>query len=344
MRYIIAISTALFVAFLLAADITAAQDDQPMTTLKIMPLGDSITAGFDNGLVLNGYRGQLYTILKARGVDFDFVGRNNFTDGTLPDADNEGWLGAVAVSGDGYSLDGLLAAAMAANPPDIILLQVGTNDMTDVPVVGVPRDSAKAPGNLLTLLAHISAINPNVLTLVSTIPPRTDVPAYGANVPGYNAALPGIVRLRRAAGQKVVLVNVGGQLVAADVVLDGIHPTASGYAKLGTAWGRALVDALATPTEIIATSPLTNDRLFVGVTARGSAATLSGVTFGTRTNMNAVADLTLGDGAASFTAVRTTSGQPARLAFTVTDSVGSWAASLGGGAAGALSAAPGARV
>ena len=56
------------------------------TTLKIMPLGNSITRGSMclngniNGCVLNsdadaiGYRFRLYNLLNAAGYNFDFVG------------------------------------------------------------------------------------------------------------------------------------------------------------------------------------------------------------------------------------------------------------------------------
>ena len=48
-------------------------------TLKIMPLGNSITQGKGDpgtapGLVYNGYRNDLCQILYSNGWDFDFVG------------------------------------------------------------------------------------------------------------------------------------------------------------------------------------------------------------------------------------------------------------------------------
>jgi lysophospholipase L1-like esterase len=308
-----------------------------MPPLRIMCLGDSITHGAGPGGVndnVDGYRAPLYTLLTGAGISFDFVGSLNDTAGTLPDHDHEGHNGYTTVA-----LNAEIATWMAANPPNVILLMAGTNDVNDQTPSAM---SYAAPGNLAALLAHIAAIDPTVLTLVSPVPPRTDYAPAIANTPNYNAALPAIIGLRRAAGQKVVLTTASSQLTTSDLE-DGVHPSTPGYAKFAVGWYRAIIDALATPAVSIAASPLGNDRLFVGVTARGGVATLSGVTFGARTNVDAVADLTLGDGTATFTAVRTTSGQPARLAFTVTDSGGSWAASLGGGASGPLSASQGAR-
>jgi len=65
--------------------------------IRIMPLGDSITYGWDGGY--GGYRGYLGDLLYNGGYDFDFVGSRTdndpCTDPNCPflDLDHEGWNG-----------------------------------------------------------------------------------------------------------------------------------------------------------------------------------------------------------------------------------------------------------
>ncbi|HDK36468.1 MAG TPA: hypothetical protein ENG82_06140, partial [Bacteroidetes bacterium] len=57
-------------------------------TWKIMPLGNSITDGIGSSAGTGGYSDDLYKLLNANGVSFDFVGSLN--DGISPDPDHEG--------------------------------------------------------------------------------------------------------------------------------------------------------------------------------------------------------------------------------------------------------------
>ncbi len=58
---------------------------------------------------------------------------------------------------------------------------------------------------------------------------------------GFNAQIPGIVKTRADAGKHVHLVDIGSKVTASDLA-DGIHPNATGYAKMAAAWYEALVD------------------------------------------------------------------------------------------------------
>ena len=68
-------------------------------TLKIMPLGDSITAGYGSPDT-SGYRGPLYDELVAAGYNSQFVGSSTIFPGTLPanQQNNEGWAGFLIQS------------------------------------------------------------------------------------------------------------------------------------------------------------------------------------------------------------------------------------------------------
>ena len=60
-------------------------------SLRIMPLGDSITQGAKSENTA-GYRGPLWTLLKEAGYNVDYVGSSTATPGTVSgmDTDHEG--------------------------------------------------------------------------------------------------------------------------------------------------------------------------------------------------------------------------------------------------------------
>jgi hypothetical protein len=100
-------------------------------TIRIMPLGDSITAGEHYGYPTNsertGYRKHLYELLIANAYDVDFVGSQNSGSDIIPpfDCDHEGYPGwrADRIAANIYQW-------LRQNPPDIILAHVGTNGLS----------------------------------------------------------------------------------------------------------------------------------------------------------------------------------------------------------------------
>ena len=89
---------------------------------RIMPLGDSITFGVgdeSNG----GYRGYLYQRLTSCGYAVDFVGSQ--TSGSIPDPNHEGYPGWKA-----HEIRDNVYSWLRANPADIVLLHIGTNDIS----------------------------------------------------------------------------------------------------------------------------------------------------------------------------------------------------------------------
>jgi hypothetical protein len=86
---------------------------------RIMPLGDSIMAGVFG--ICNGYRGYLYSLLVASGYNyFTFVG----SEGIDP-FKHEGHIGWTA-----YEVLQEVYGWLTANSADIVLLHIGTNDIT----------------------------------------------------------------------------------------------------------------------------------------------------------------------------------------------------------------------
>jgi serralysin len=202
---------------------------------RIMLFGDSNTYGLvgyndkENG----GYRDKLWTKLKGAGLDFDFVG----TQSTGPagfDRNHDGTSGKTL-----DWLKGQAPSLLAANKPDVILLMAGTNDAKTDSVATMKNDMSQ-------LIDTIRAQSPDSTLLVATAPPaRADnVAGVGAQkITEFNAALPGIVSAKAAAGADVHLVDTRS-LTLNDIsplgVDWGVHLSEGGYGKLANLWFDAL--------------------------------------------------------------------------------------------------------
>jgi lysophospholipase L1-like esterase len=194
---------------------------QPAGGVRVMPLGDSITDGFN---IPGGYRIDLWQQLVAAGHTVDFVGSASNGPASLGDRNHEGH--------SGWRIDQLstnINAWMQQYQPRTILLHIGTNDM-----IG---NSNGAPQRLSTLIDQIVAASPDVELFVATLVPLS---FSDANVRAFNAALPAIVDAKAAAGHHVHLVDMYSKLTTADLA-DGVHPNASGYSKMADAWFEALL-------------------------------------------------------------------------------------------------------
>ncbi|MFG2049262.1 cellulose binding domain-containing protein [Micromonospora sp. NPDC048935] len=188
--------------------------------VRVMPLGDSITDGFN---VAGGYRIELWQRFTAGSYRIDFVGSQFNGPGSLGDHDHEGHSGWTIAQ-----IDANVVNWLRATNPRTVLLHIGTNDMYG--------DTSGAPGRLATLVDRITNTAPNADVFVATI-----IPKSGADnqVRGYNAAIPGIVQTRAAAGKRVHLVDMYRALTLSDLA-DGVHPNATGYRKMAVAWYDAL--------------------------------------------------------------------------------------------------------
>lgn len=206
--------------------------DIPSGTLRILPLGDSITQGHDASY--GSYRRVLYDLLVADDFTFDFVG--GLQNGTFADPDHEGL--------SGYFIDGIWGQVDGAPDrgqiidiytPDIILLMIGTNDIRGG---AVPSDAIVTYGHLLD---QIATENPAIKTIVGSIPPLDEGdPTAAANVDVFNGLLATLVA---GQGANFSFVDTNAALTTADLA-DGVHPTNDGSDKLAPVWMAGIIAAL----------------------------------------------------------------------------------------------------
>jgi lysophospholipase L1-like esterase len=100
-------------------------------TIRIMPVGNSITAGEHYGFPSleerTGYRKPLYNMLTNAGYTVDFVGSQNH--GIRAEGDTD-WYDWNCEAYPGWKIPGItgrLRLALEAYKPDILLVHVGTN-------------------------------------------------------------------------------------------------------------------------------------------------------------------------------------------------------------------------
>ena len=143
---------------------------------------------------------------------------------------------------NGWKIDETAAIAHAqvtTYRPDVVMLMIGTNDITTDTALGT------APDRLGSLLDTIFAAAPNASVVVGSIPPLANA-ADEAEAQTYNAALPDVVQARVTAGKKAYFVDVHAALTVGDLV-DGVHPNADGYLKIARAWLPTLRSILPAP-------------------------------------------------------------------------------------------------
>ncbi len=196
---------------------------------KIMPLGNSIThgTGSNHG---GGYRLKLFNLLETDPDfgPFNFVGQfQNGNVDLLPDRDHEGHAGFLATQLD-------VEDYLAANPADIVLLEIGTNDLS------ANRAADAIAGTLGDLLDRIHATAPNATILLGTLLPVID-DTKNVLASQVNQLLPDIVNSRFSRDFTVYLVDHYSRFVSnanwQDAYMsDELHPSDRGYEIMAEEW------------------------------------------------------------------------------------------------------------
>jgi lysophospholipase L1-like esterase len=215
---------------------------------RVMPLGDSITDGCcgENTVSMGaGYRLELFRLALAHHKNITFVGSHATgpaqVEGVAFPRQQEGHPGWTIADGGGRSgLQQQLAGWLAATPPDIVTLMIGTND------VDIQLDLANAPKRLGILLDTLTKTAPKALVVVAQIVP-TRVDATNERVRAYNAAMPALVKTFADAGKHVVLVDQYAAFTKdpawkTKLLANDLHPADAGYAAMANVWWAAIAD------------------------------------------------------------------------------------------------------
>jgi lysophospholipase L1-like esterase len=197
---------------------------------KIMPLGDSITYGV-GATSNNGYRKPLYLYLTAAGYQMDFVGSQ--TNGNFADPQHEGHPGWHAEEdGTVNDINDQVYGWLEDNPADIVLLHIGTNDIT------VDGQDANEVSDILDEIDRYSEDITVILALI--INRRSDVdPGKRLATTQFNQDVNDMAQNRITAGDDIIIVNMENALdynVVVGDMYDQLHPKDSGYAKMAQCW------------------------------------------------------------------------------------------------------------
>jgi len=206
--------------------------------IGIMPLGDSITSGSTGSSTNSGYRRELYFLLTAAGYSVNFVGSQ--IDGTVFDfdRDHEGHSAFHAdgsPAGDGNDifdnvLDWLIDQQNFGNPTDIVLLHIGTNDITD---------GGEDANEVDDILDEIYQYDPNTWVIVARIINRVN---YSQATTDFNNSVATMVQNRINLGDELLLVDMenGAGIIYSDQpgddMADDLHPNDTGYPKMANLW------------------------------------------------------------------------------------------------------------
>lgn len=208
--------------------------------LRVMPLGDSITAGvhFIGGVrtcEAGGYRAHLWRAVKDVRTPLVFVG--SLCDGP-PDVSRDheghpGWRTAELLEH--------VARWLAEARPDIVLLMSGTNDIIR------DNDATLATDRLSRLVAMLFEATPGIGLGIATIPPLSYSESrryLQTAVEEYNEKVRDIAGEVAAKGARIMLADVHGVMKPAHLI--GTHPSPDGYRRIAEVWKPVLL-ALSSP-------------------------------------------------------------------------------------------------
>lgn len=212
-------------------------------TIKIMPLGDSITRGNDcDG---PSYRYFLDSLLNKESFDHDFVGSRNCPADW--DTDNEGhggWTTKDILTGRDSS--GSIHEWAERYKADVFLVHLGTNDIgTNVP-------DSEIVANMETIVSILRNSNPSAVIFVAKIIPMAHMWGFYERGVQLNSLFENLTGVQ--------IVDQFSGFSPTDFE-DAAHPNASGYLKIAEKWSAAIlsteipVSLLPSAKEMKSTSP-----------------------------------------------------------------------------------------
>ena len=221
--------------------------------IKIMALGDSITAGVGpHGAARSdgGYRSALTRSLAAGGYVATMVGERRDFSADLSDPEHEGWPGYVLRSVPSDPAPQLLGdvtkRAVEGYHPDVILLMAGTNDLLRYARHSAGYSLDEIGDSLDLEVGQILSLDPSVRLIVAGVVDSPRVPH--AAIIAFEERVSQCVSRYHARGYHIeqALGMSASVPRGPDYFPDGIHPSGGdGYALIGGVFYRAFGQALA---------------------------------------------------------------------------------------------------
>lgn len=248
-----------------------------LAQVKLMAIGDSKTQGNE----FLGWRDALYNKLSAAGYAFIPVGnygnRVNGVGGIPPMKDTCGaeWINDIGENGRNYqgkwpidfeghggfqagkscsetgytdhALSQMVEADIPRFTPDIIIMDIGTNDIWGGWTAHGPWYGGKfwsgtkeaAAENVLNLIDKIHSLAPDAFILASDIGRVSAGMEY--SLQEFGTLLKKGIGIRVKKGRRIQYVgNIYADLTPEDVGPDHVHPLRSGYMKMANRWFKAL--------------------------------------------------------------------------------------------------------
>ena len=196
--------------------------------LRVMPIGDSITEGFQS-TTNNGYRGPLQQDIENLGQTIEFVGDR--TDGSMTNPQNEGFSGQEIAY-----ISNQAEPSAATWRPNIALILAGTNDLNK------NDNISDALSRLDSMISGLFTSAPDATMLIAGIPPSYDS-TFNSNLQAFNKSVQALISTRRNSGQHIEYVDMSNLDPHADKA-DSLHPNDAGYKIMGDNFNGAIQDVM----------------------------------------------------------------------------------------------------
>jgi len=227
--------------------------------IRIMPIGDSITVGKNSGVGPDeepywvSYRKALRDKLVSAGYEIEYVGNEFSGNAVFADAQHEGHGGWHADGVEDKSIRPEIKGFLMDNKTDIVLLHIGTNDISGQ----LPSDVGNEIESILDEVdSYENAAGREVWVVLALIINRAK--AIGCTLHSetaeFNGYLDQMANTRQNNGDRIVVVDMATQNGAGldyEIQPDGdmfdcVHPYKTGYVKMAGEWFRGLQSILPT--------------------------------------------------------------------------------------------------
>ena len=271
------------------------------SNLQIMPLGDSITYGGSGSF--SGYRGYLYNLLNPIAPSFQFVGASTVNPTSLPtspidETHHNGYSsyatldllnnldgldltryneygGAERYPNGGYWLTGGNGTGRSAVFPDIILLLVGANDISQATLGNTNINVVNYQTNLTALINKLVTLRPNAKVVTADITPWPSESAYVTTV---ISLIHTVVTNFQSQGAQVSEVDLNTQFPANGISSDGLHPNDTGYTFMAGQWYNALLALYTGVSDCIPTNSIVTVATNATLDLNGNQSIIGGLT------------------------------------------------------------------